>query len=421
VKLLSDAVTLSVKTGKSFPEFTRGGLAVSHPEIEVPGFTDYYLNLVPGVNSDSPWIASLWERTYNCTLDNTESLCSAYPSPKTAYGNLNVATNYYIGMHVYGQSLHAVIEERCSLAFQNISHLESCIDGRDLLKTLKKKQYSVGDERISFDDNGDRAGQYTLLHYSLEFHVEPVLFWDQLEHTMDFDLELIKWSFFRENGVAGTNVEVHSQNVSLFVPDSVCSLPCDLKEYKIQKSPSCCWECRACRQNEILTDNKTSCKECPPFFWPNQASLESCEPIPYDYLRWTETTAEGLLVVNLVGIVTSISFLIIFIHKRKARLLKASNRRLSFMMLVGTLVATMMAFAFLAKPSLVICYIRDIGFHFTFTLLFAPLLVKTSAIFFIFTSGLKGRRQPEFVSSKGQNISLVLIFATQVSIFIRQR
>ncbi|GFO06176.1 metabotropic glutamate receptor-like [Plakobranchus ocellatus] len=53
------------------------------------------------------------------------------------------------------------------------------------------------------------------------------------------------------------------------IPDSVCSYPCGPAQYRIQKEPVCCWECRYCRNNEILVNDFTGCEECAKFTWPD--------------------------------------------------------------------------------------------------------------------------------------------------------
>ncbi|ELU10064.1 hypothetical protein CAPTEDRAFT_32869, partial [Capitella teleta] len=398
VKLFSDSATFEVKAGNTFPNFTKGGLAVGFKVLEIPGFRDYMNNLIPGKNSDNPWLEKLWEQKYGCnTHHNSSNACSKYPAPRNSYGDLTMFRNFYIGMHVYAQALHRLVTKNCLKAFHNSALLNGCFEGKELLDMLISTEFNVINENVAFDEKGDRRGQYVVYHYSVtsknEFQAEPVMLWDEMEPVVD----------------------ISADQRSLFVPRSQCSKECNKRQFIIQKSPHCCWECRSCRSNEVLARNRTTCNACPAFFWPNQDTLEFCKPIVHKYIRWSDLSAVSLLVSSFFGASISGSFIGIFIQKRKTRLVKSSNKKMTFLLLFGTILSFMLTLLFVAKPSKIICFLRDVGFNLVFTFLFAPLLVKTSTIYFIFDSGLKGKRRPSFVSKQGQNICLIFIlFAVQI-------
>ena len=67
-----------------------------------------------------------------------------------------------------------------------------------------------------------------------------------------------------------------------------------------QKELPCCWECKTCRNNEIIV-NGTRCQQCNLTTWPDDVTATQCLPIAATYLRWTDTLSVALLVLTLIG------------------------------------------------------------------------------------------------------------------------
>ena len=63
-------------------------------------------------------------------------------------------------------------------------------------------------------------------------------------------------------------------------PDSVCSRPCEPRLYYQYRDPVCCWDCLACRNNEILNEGKNGCVVCSALTWPDEETATTCIPIP---------------------------------------------------------------------------------------------------------------------------------------------
>ena len=116
---------------------------------------------------------------------------------------------------------------------------------------------------IEFDSFGNVKGQYDFTQYSYEDKKEKhIALWDKITETIiPGDSE--DWSYFSESG----------ENV---VPDSVCSYPCKVLEYRQQKELACCWDCKRCRNNEKLNQERSGCEICPILTWPDPDTATQC-------------------------------------------------------------------------------------------------------------------------------------------------
>ena len=64
----------------------------------------------------------------------------------------------------------------------------------------------------------------------------------------------------------------------------------------------CCWDCRPCRDYEIVVDNNTKCQECKKLFWPDENTFMECVEISPTYLRWDEALPLVCLILSLLGL-----------------------------------------------------------------------------------------------------------------------
>ena len=135
-----------------------------------------------------------------------------------------------------------------------------------------------------------------------------------------------------------------------------------------------------CRENEILINNKTGCQRCPESFWPDDATATTCEKIPAVYLKTSDTSAIVLLVLAACLVV-----MYVFYRNRNVKLVKASSRELTGIILIGIILAYLVVFSYIAKPSKVSCYCSHLGFNLAVTLIYSPLLLKTNRVYRIFT------------------------------------
>ena len=114
-------------------------------------------------------------------------------------------------------------------------------------------------------------------------------------------------------------------------------------------------------------------------------------------------------------LLVKISTGIIFWNKRHMKLVKASNKELSLILLTGGLLAFASALTFVIKPSNWSCILRHLGFNLSVNLLYSPMFMKTLTVYRIFYHGRRGLKRPRMVSAMAQLCLVSLSFLVLVS------
>ena len=386
-----------------------GAFVVGFYNKPVPAFDSYYNSLQP-VEDGSVWMKRFWQETYNCSwvrgANGEDSSCHKISrSNRNPFLSSGCVSLYIDAVYAHGFGLHSLISSVCPEAFKDKSLLESCVKGPTYLQYLKEITYEGMAGRIAFDEAGDVPGKYVLTQFfhDAETEFKPIALWDQLTDTFDIYYDDINWRVFRQTGIRDNGI-----------PESVCSKPCKEKEYAVRLELICCWECRLCRENEILSQNSSGCTLCPEFFWPDDLTQKECEAIPEAYLTWTDTAIILLLVTMLVGIILCLISCFWIFKYWSNQLVKASSRGLSLFILTGCLLAFLSALAIISPPQDMTCAMSRIGFGVSVSIIYSPLLVKTNRVYRIFQAGQKGNARPVFISNRAQMWFTLILVIFQV-------
>ena len=193
----------------------------------------------------------------------------------------------------------------------------------------------------------------------------------------------IKYHFYRQNWHSSP---VLKANVT---PESVCSKPCKRKQYQVKIDVICCWECRSCRENEKIV-NESTCVTCPLTSWPDNDNATTCLPIEPSYMKSSDTIPIALMILTCILLIIVIIIIVILFKNKDVKLIKASGRELSGIIMIGIILAYFTVFSFIAKPSKASCNISHFGFNLTVSIIYIPLLLKTNRVYRIFSSGKQG-------------------------------
>ena len=259
-----------------------------------------------------------------------------------------------------------------------------------------------------FDENGDRYSQSSIFQYTYNGggSFEIVADYNGRNASLQLYPEKINWTVYTSSpDQSGSNVA-----------ESVCSKPCKAKEYAVLTDELCCWECRRCRVNERLNENKTDCEPCPNLSWPDHLTATVCEPVPPVSTGFTDPLGVGMVVLAVLGLACGLTTSVWYLKNRHARLIKASSRELSAFILVGVILANVTILLMLTRPSRVVCQLRLAGFQMAVSLIFAPLFVKTNRIYRIFSAGKQGLKSPRFIGNKIQVVFTLLLLLVQVGV-----
>lgn len=199
------------------------------------------------------------------------------------------------------------------------------------------------------------------------------------------------------------------------LPESVCAKPCQPGEFLIRQDVKCCWQCEKCRNNEIVTADGLSCRECPTLTWPNQEDFLSCVVITPSFMEMSDPLPMICVILSILGLLLSSTILTLMQKYKNEKLIKATSKGLSMISLIGVILSCITSILLIIRPSEVICYTARFCFNLSFAFAYAPLLAKVTRIYRIFSAGKRGVMTVRFISNKGQIVLTMALISIQVS------
>ena len=266
--------------------------------------------------------------------------------------------------------------------------------------------------KIKLDENGDAYARWRIYQNQNGNSVLVATYDETEEPKLQLLTEKIDWSVFSQFSTQILNIE--GQNIT--TPESVCSKPCNAKEYLIQQELACCWICRKCLVNECIV-NGSSCEACPFGQWPDEDTATYCTIIETTFLRWSSWITLILSGVIGIGMVFTFYTVVFYILKREEKIIKATTRELCSIILFGISMTYLTALFYFLKPTFWSCIINRHGFNLTVILIYAPLSVKTNRVYRIFKAGQKGIQKPKYIGTLTQIIISALLILIAVRFF----
>ncbi len=149
---------------------------------------------------------------------------------------------------------------------------------------------------------------------------------------------------------------------------------------------------------------------------PNEVK-SGCVPIPLTYLNWSDPWAVVILLLTCIGLLASTCVAIMFAVLHKEKVIKASSRELSAIILAGIFLCYILPFLFVARPSPALCAIRRFAVGFCFAISYSALLVRSNRIHRIFNQPSHTlTTPPRFISTCSQLLLTCLLLSVQVLI-----
>ena len=408
--------------GDRVPEDLRdiayGSLSVFPRSLTSEDFNNYFQTLTPNTNSGNPWFHEYWEGFFNCTLTNEARLQRCDIESQSITDEPHYRQSSYVSftndaVHAFAHAIRNLQRDFCRGGPGLCEEiLDSRTDGKAirgdlLLKYLYEVSFpGKSTEIVNFNKNGDPKGGY--LVYNLQrtlsgrFVYQIVGHWDEAPLNRTSRLEIsddIQWSHKKSS-----------------TPVSICSEPCGNGSYPepLPDQAECCWVCRPCPGDNAVSTGLT-CVECSLGETPNDLRTE-CVEIQPTYLRWSDWWSIVVIILTILGIIATTAVSVVFVIHYKHKLIKASSRELTVILLTGLMLCYLLPFFFIAKPSPWTCGIRRFGVGFCFSLCYSALLVKTNRIHRIFNRSSDSVQVPPMISPMSQVFFTGLLIAVQVVI-----
>ena len=374
-------------------------------------FQQHFTALTPDSATGNPHFRRYWETKFNCSIHmvNGKRGCSNFTLGD--YKQKNEISSIIDAVYAFAHALHGLVEEHCTnhtLCSRIMVHQPAgmAVNGtliRDyLLHNLSFPGLSA--DIVQFDAAGNDRSSYVVKN---------------LQKQPDGTYEYVVVGTWNPQSLLSINVSAIDWNDDEDQPpESVCSHPCSNGSFTdFLRNQECCWTCKPCLGENTVSTGE-SCSECDTGFSPNDARSE-CVQNPVYYLTWTNPWAIIILIATCIGMITTASFAVFYLVFHKNKIIKASSRELSAILLVGLMLCYIQPLFFLTKPSIAICTIRRFLVGFCFAVCFSALLVKTNRIHRIFNrSPEQFKTQPRFISPPSQILITLSLIAVQVFIII---
>ena len=175
---------------------------------------------------------------------------------------------------------------------------------------------------------------------------------------------------------------------------------------------------RSCNKNQITVMNATRCESCLKFYWPDILNFNACAPITPQHVQWYEPWVIILNTMSVAGLVVSTVIFVLFVRNNDARIIKATSRELSYIMLGGVTIQYILICTSAVKPQTFVCHFNYIGFNVSFAVVYAPLLTRTNRIYRIFSAGKRTKLVPSFTSPVSQVFITISLIIIQVRVYV---
>ncbi|XP_077148584.1 vomeronasal type-2 receptor 26-like [Ranitomeya variabilis] len=168
----------------------------------------------------------------------------------------------------------------------------------------------------------------------------------------------------------------------------------------LQGKPTCCYDCVPCPRGEVTNHtDMSSCWKCPDDQWPNGKKNE-CIKKKIIYLSYEDFLGTALACSAIVLSLASLFILAIFTHYQNSLVIKATNRNLSFLLLLSLTFTFCSCLVFVGHPGHITCLLRQTVFGMSFTVSVSSLLAKTILVVMAFRAIKPGSQMRRFMGRK---------------------
>ena len=384
---------------------------------EVEEFERYFLSLRPENNKRNIWFKEFWEDLFNCTISHNNQLlkpCTGNESLRHEFGyytNTPVLT-VINAVYAYAHTFKEVLEERCIR--KNISGTV-CVYRDKVLKKNTNRVYihrklkhikfkePFRNRTFYFNQNGAVDEGYDLLNF-YKSSVSGQHMYSKIGEWRDIFWKAQNTSSVTEKDKNFDRYKVSWKTKNLKPSISVCSLPCLFDKIAVYKDTlQCCWDCKDCPENSIIINN--TCIPCTMDFVPD-LNLKYCIKLPQKFTgiqnRAVSLQVNVLLALMGAGTCCTALAIALFIKNFNERFIRASGRELCLNMMIGILAAYVSPIVFIMKPSDIVCALQRFVIGFSFTLCYAPLMLKLIRIYRIFSNAKMRPDGPTLTSPQSQ-------------------
>ncbi|XP_069466630.1 taste receptor type 1 member 1 [Ambystoma mexicanum] len=275
-----------------------------------------------------------------------------------------------------------------------------------LLEKIKKVNFTLHNQSISFDDNGEPLTGYDIVMWNWNeqnVSVRVIGSYSQRPSKLHINEEGLKW---------------HTKDNT--IPVSICSKECNAGERKILTGVHlCCYSCKACPKMTFLNaSNPFSCEPCERDQWSPPSSV-TCLHRTVEYLSWSNPLSLVLLPAITIQLLVTLAIAVVFMHNLDTPVVKSAGGIRCLIMLASLACACGSLYLYFGEPTQETCLLRQPLFAVSFTICFSCIVVRSFQIVCIFKLASKAPKLHDFwVKKNGPNIFIGVSSTVQLLISI---
>ncbi|XP_063291659.1 taste receptor type 1 member 1 [Pelobates fuscus] len=367
------------------------GVAVS--KVNLPGLLDFENDYIRSLSTGVT-------RKHAC--NQACNICETFTEqtmPGQTQFSMSVSFNVYAAIYAIAYGLHELLNCKSGQCSKNTFY------PWQLLEQIKKVNFTLYNQSVSFDENGDPSTGY------------DIVMWDGSGGNVSFSI-IGKFSRNPESLELNKDVIWYTKDNS--VPESICSKECNHGERRVQMgSFVCCFECIPCPEMTFLNRSDLyTCQKCQLNQW-SPAQSEICYNRTTEYLTWTDPICVVLLVIITLLLLLIVTVAVVFVRNLTTPVVKSAGGKMCLAMLTSLALSCLTLYCYFGKPTPVMCMIRQPVFAVSFTVCFSCLVVHAFQIVCIFKMATHFPKVYEiWVKKNGSDIFIVVSSTGQVLISV---
>uniref|UniRef100_A0A3P9L148 Taste receptor type 1 member 1-like n=1 Tax=Oryzias latipes TaxID=8090 RepID=A0A3P9L148_ORYLA len=329
-------------------------LGIAEPKITIPGFSDFINSFKAQNQCENPQQGPLCNQMCNCSSLSAEDIITADPS-----FNFPV----YSAVYAVAHALHAVLQcgaGSCNKSIKVYPHM--------VLEELRKSKFTLLNQTIHFDDNGDpKFGPYAIVFWNESGDAEEIgSFMFHPEYNFDINEFKIHWHGDKK-------------------PESFCSKECPDGYMKKQEGVhKCCFSCTMCPKETYLnTTDPYNCLKCKDTEWSAEGST-TCKPRQLEYVRFSDPTAIVLMIGTVILLAFIVAISVLFALNYNTPVVRSAGGPMCFLILGCLSLCSISVFFFFGEPSVGFCVLRYFPFLLFYTVCVVCLFARSFQIICIF-------------------------------------
>ncbi|KAK3723817.1 hypothetical protein QZH41_019485 [Actinostola sp. cb2023] len=378
-------------------------LGIIPHQYEDNGFTKHLKTLTPAATKQNPWWQEFWETEFNCSSADRSDRYKACGDSLTLGDSFEKLYNSFIpylsdAVYAVAHALDLMIQCKGPNP-SGASCLGSSLQPRDLAAYMKNVSFQGLTGNVVFSDEGNPVHSfYDIVNFrpditNKKYSIVPVGSWEGSRDSekLNINISLIEWN--------------NDENLA---PESTCSKVCP-PGYKQTDTVACCWECLECPEGFVNPHpGYPNCTKCPVEQKANKKKTR-CIDLPIVNIKWSHPMAALSVTLSAIGLVATVFAMGVFFVKRDTPIVKASNRELSFVLLVIIIMCFMLTFLHISHPNDALCLVIQPWRYITCTYCVSILYLKTNRLVSAFQTNLVPSWFKKYILDRKRQLAVVFL------------